>query len=149
MKTLYESILDDEDVLIGNIKKDFKNPFVLLDILLFKYSENVEMIPKEFIDEVIKLLKLPKINNTKIVQEKSHWRHQRITMYDNYSRRIIDFEIDNDDILFSIGAYGKAHEDLFGDKKNWENYIDKVLIKEFSLSPLNRVYKHTLKYHRK
>ena len=39
MKTLYESILDDEDVLIGNVKKDFKNPFILLDTLLNQHGE--------------------------------------------------------------------------------------------------------------
>lgn len=32
MKSLYESILDDEDVLIGRLKKDSKNPFRLLRI---------------------------------------------------------------------------------------------------------------------
>ena len=30
MKTLCESILDDEDVLMGNIKKDTNNPFLVL-----------------------------------------------------------------------------------------------------------------------
>ena len=33
MKTLYESILDDDDILIGNIKKDTDNPFLLLSLL--------------------------------------------------------------------------------------------------------------------
>jgi hypothetical protein len=36
MKTLYESILDDEDVLMSDIKKGAKNPFYLLKI---KYDE--------------------------------------------------------------------------------------------------------------
>ena len=30
MKTLYESILDDEDVLIGDVIKDTQNPFIIL-----------------------------------------------------------------------------------------------------------------------
>ena len=37
MKTLYESILDDEDVLISNVKKGLGNPFRILKI---KYDES-------------------------------------------------------------------------------------------------------------
>jgi hypothetical protein len=30
MKTLYESILDDEDILVGGLKKDANNPYLLI-----------------------------------------------------------------------------------------------------------------------
>ena len=30
MKTLYESILDDENVLVSDLKKDANNPFIML-----------------------------------------------------------------------------------------------------------------------
>ena len=33
MKTLYESILDDEDVLISKTKKDAHNPFELMYLI--------------------------------------------------------------------------------------------------------------------
>ena len=34
MKTLYESILDDEEVLVGDVKKTVNNPFVMIFNLL-------------------------------------------------------------------------------------------------------------------
>ena len=55
MKTLYESILDDEDVLIGNIKKDTDNPFLLLSLL----SEEDESNEKIVLD-IIKKIEFPK-----------------------------------------------------------------------------------------
>lgn len=55
MKTLYESILDDEDVLVGDLKKDANNPFVALTLL----SEN-EWCNEEIVLDIIKSLDFPK-----------------------------------------------------------------------------------------
>lgn len=55
MKNLYESILDDEDILIGNIKKDFDNPFQVLALL----GEN-ELNNNEIVLDIIKKLEFPK-----------------------------------------------------------------------------------------
>ena len=55
MKTLYESILDDEDVLVGNLKKDANNPFATLALL----GEN-EWDNEEKVLDVIKSLEFPK-----------------------------------------------------------------------------------------
>ena len=55
MKTLYESILDDDDILIGNIKKDTDNPFLLLTLL----SEE-DMNNEKIVLDIIKKLEFPK-----------------------------------------------------------------------------------------
>ena len=72
MKSLYESILDDEDILVGKSIKDSQNPFILIYKLFegennwkdasFKYHAKIEKIIKdekivatqEDIDEMIK-----------------------------------------------------------------------------------------------
>ena len=77
MKTLYESILDDEDVLIGNVKKDTKNPFVLLNMLLNQHGENLNAIPEKRINEIVELLKLPKTMKIEPRCSKlTYWREQ-------------------------------------------------------------------------
>jgi hypothetical protein len=55
MKTLYESILDDEDVLISNIKKDAKDPFITLSSLYLKYK-NVHKIPEDKMNDVMHMI---------------------------------------------------------------------------------------------
>ena len=55
MKTLYESILDDDDILIGNIKKDTDNPFLLLSLLSEEDKNNEKIVL-----DIIKKLEFPK-----------------------------------------------------------------------------------------
>ena len=58
MKTLYESILDDEDTLIDNAIKDAKNPFISLVNLmsneanLIDYKQEIEKLFSEFIKTI-------------------------------------------------------------------------------------------------
>lgn len=150
MKRLYESILDDEDVLIGNVKKDTKNPFTLLDISLNQHGENLTSIPEKRINEIVELLKLPKTMKIEPRCSKlTYWREQSITLYDKYSRTIATIMINKGYIHVDIGFYGKAHEDLFGSEKEWETYIKDVLVKEFNLTIYDRKYIYLLNYKRK
>lgn len=55
MKTLYESILDDEDVLIGNSIKDTRNPFTILANL-----SDEDWCNEEIVLDIIKQLEFPK-----------------------------------------------------------------------------------------
>ena len=55
MKTLYESILDDDDILIGNIKKDTDNPFLVLSLLSEEDKNNEKIVL-----DIIKKLEFPK-----------------------------------------------------------------------------------------
>ena len=61
MKTLYESILDDEDILVSKSIKDSKNPFILIYKLFegvinwkdasFKYHSKIEKIIKDYLSD--------------------------------------------------------------------------------------------------
>ena len=53
MRTLYESILDDEDVLVGGLKKDANNPFITLKYLLIENLNDAKDRSKE-VEELIK-----------------------------------------------------------------------------------------------
>ena len=55
MKTLYESILDDEDVLISNAKENSKNPFLILVGLSEEDKSNEKIVL-----DIIKKLEFPK-----------------------------------------------------------------------------------------
>jgi hypothetical protein len=58
MKTLYESILDDEDILIGNAIKDTNNPFQFVSDLmsnkvnLIDYKQEIDKVFKKFIKDL-------------------------------------------------------------------------------------------------
>ena len=58
MKSLYESILDDEDVLIGDVKKDADNPLIKLYSIysntqkLNSQLDKVELIVREILDDI-------------------------------------------------------------------------------------------------
>jgi hypothetical protein len=154
MKTLQdyinESILDDEDVLIGNVKKDSKNPFVLLDTLLNQHGENLNSIPEKMINEIVELLKLPKTMKIKPICSKlTYWREQSITLYDKYSRTVATIMINKDYFLVDIGYYSKSHEDLFGSRKEWETYIKDILVKEFNLTISDKRFLDLSQYKRK
>lgn len=59
MKTLYESILDDEGVLASDLKKDANNPFL---VLYNYYISNGKKIPsgkQKDISSILKSLELP------------------------------------------------------------------------------------------
>ena len=150
MKTLYESILDDEDILIGNVKKDSKNPFVLLDTLLNQRGEDLNAIPKKMINEIVELLKLPKTMKIEPRCSKlTYWKEQSITLYDKYSRNIASIMINKDYILVDIGYYGKVHENLFGGEKEWKTYIKDILVKEFNLTIPDNKFIYLLQYKRR
>ena len=55
MKTLYESILDDEDTLIGNSIKDSQNPFTILANL-----SDEDWCKEDIVLDIIKQLEFPK-----------------------------------------------------------------------------------------
>ena len=58
MKTLYESILDDEEVLMGGAIKDSKNPFRLLKIKSDELKSKQQW--KEVANEIMSKIPLPK-----------------------------------------------------------------------------------------
>jgi hypothetical protein len=59
MKTLYESILDDEDILMGDIKKDANNPFLVLYNYYISNGEKIPFGKQKDISSILKPLELP------------------------------------------------------------------------------------------
>jgi hypothetical protein len=57
MKSLYESILDDEDILVGDLKNHSNNPFRVLKYYYDDQETNKKW--KIYADEIISKLKLP------------------------------------------------------------------------------------------
>jgi hypothetical protein len=59
MKTLYESILDDEDVLVGDLKKDINNPFIMLYSYYLSNGDKFSYYKQKEIANILKSLELP------------------------------------------------------------------------------------------
>lgn len=55
MKSLYESILDDEDVLIADMKKNINNPLRLFHALYKQYGDLTKAPQQDIIDVLSKL----------------------------------------------------------------------------------------------
>ena len=55
MRTLYESILDDEDILISNTKKQANNPFVQVAITLTKRNGDYRPLERELMRSLNKI----------------------------------------------------------------------------------------------
>ena len=59
MKSLYESILDDEDVLVGDLKKDASNPFLVLYNYFISNGKKIPFGKQKDISNILKSLELP------------------------------------------------------------------------------------------
>lgn len=59
MKTLYESILDDEDILISDVKKEANNPFLMLYNYYILNGNEITSSKRKDIADILKYLELP------------------------------------------------------------------------------------------
>lgn len=59
MKTLYESILDDEEKLVGDVKKDANNPFLVLYNYYISNGEKIPFGKQKELANILKSLELP------------------------------------------------------------------------------------------
>ena len=59
MKSLYESILDDEEVLISNAEDDAKNPFIVLYNYYLSNGNEITNSKRKDIANILKHLELP------------------------------------------------------------------------------------------
>lgn len=59
MKTLYESILDDEEVLMSNSIKDSQNPFIVLYNYYLSNGEKIPFGKQKELANILKSLELP------------------------------------------------------------------------------------------
>lgn len=71
MKTLYESILDDEEVLIADTKKDTDNPLRLFHALYKQYGDLTKVLEQDIID-VLSKLDFPDFKDLNMSVHKGH-----------------------------------------------------------------------------
>ena len=131
MKTLYESILDDEDILVDNIKKHIKNPFLILAGLSDSECDNNSIVL-----EIIKSIKFPKpIDNEYLyltIKNYSTKQGKRCCYYDilyptdteNIKKLRLIFEItvldkDGKRLVYLDSGYNKDVYEIF---KNFTRY---------------------------
>lgn len=109
MKTLYESILDDEDVLMGRARKDANNPFIQLKYMLIENledakdkSEEVKKLIKKSIIDAVK--KYPDLKDREIGMSFYYYKYSKALSY------VLYFKDDNGDSqeAISITANGKT-----------------------------------------
>ena len=92
MKTLYESILDDEDVLVKDTKEYSNNPFLIIQALFNEYSYKEVKRKMDYIDKVLKPIKDQFMKYSKI--KKNELRFDISESYisnDSYSLKFYTF----------------------------------------------------------
>ena len=93
MKTLYESILDDEDILMGDIKRDLDNPLIKL-YSIYKKTGNLRDNMREafpIADNLMNTLKLSK-----------YFTRIRESSISVYKKELKPTEFDPSSLLFVI-----------------------------------------------
>lgn len=84
MRTLYESILDDEDILVSKSINRSKNPFIKIHSVWFNYNKKLQNIPDNELDYlmncIFKDLELDKLDKLKpdYKREFGMWESDRL-----------------------------------------------------------------------
>ena len=144
MKSLYESILDDEDILVGDLKKDANNPFITLKYMLIENLKDA----KDRTKEVKELIKKPIID---VVKKHHSLKGRRIWLrfhyYKNFGalsyvlyfedddekgQEVITITVSNKDKYMSIGLnYPTVRSVKEYDTDTLVDNINKTLKKEY------------------
>ena len=137
MKTLYESILDDEDVLISKIKKDSKCPLFSL-YYLYKQYKSFEKVSDKDIREIIISAGLPRAKYLVIKKQTEY-----ISLYDETMTNITQSPIcrifagrlgwiicgeanRNNSMLIDLEEKKSIINKFFGGKKKYEEFCKKM-----------------------
>ena len=144
MKSLYESILDNEDVLISDTKKYINNPFITLKYILIENlkdakdrSKEVEELIKKPIIDVVK--KHPSLKGRKIWLRFHYYKASKDLSYILYfeddngeSQEAISITASYKDKCMSIGLYYQLDKSVKEyDTDTLVNNINKTLKKEY------------------
>lgn len=119
MKTLYESILDDEEELMGKFKSDINNPFIRIHSVWFNHNKKLQNIPDNELDDlmnsIFKDLELDKLkpdykrdfgmyeNDLKVIAEPSYVLKYPVFFYISFNAKYIK-------IIFYSNDYYKFKE---------------------------------------
>lgn len=126
MKTLYESILDDEDILVGDLKRDANNPFLILYNYYISNGEKIPFGKQKDVSSILKSLELP--------------LKSKLTAFEVFilSPKVLSIRDDSNETLFCIAFDGVL--------VNWDNDDYKVYI-EFD--PMGNWGKKGINYYKK
>lgn len=151
MKSLYESLLDDEDVIVNNIKNNHDWSNVVYDVLVKNSnSNNMDEMQKICIDYLNNHVKFTNNKNITWYKEKSIWKDCTSTSYGRGELGIVDLiRFDADPVHNSLyvrfipvdGRIDKKTKDKFIEQlqeyfnMNKQDYIrfQKDMIKKFKL----------------
>lgn len=135
MRTLYESILDDEDVLINNTKKDSKCPLFSLYHLYCKYKSFIK-IPDDDIRETIIAAGFPRAKYLVIVKKDDKFYLYDESIANLTQKPIFEFFVcdykwlSNDDntITIFMDLFNKKSvvNKYFGSKKGYDEFCKKM-----------------------
>lgn len=147
MKTLYESILDDEDVLINKIGEEAKNPFIVIGKLIAS-SNNLpkdtatqqdikKVIEKEILKYLPKIFKSPQqmfiryFDDTITIQCDPNSNVEFLSIRGGYQ--------DRNAVVYFLDPYYEDQLKTYGfnDEKIYEKWV-KNFMKRFNLTPTPR-----------
>ena len=131
MKSLYESILDDEDTLIGNAKDDAKNPFILLRNLYEQYGV-WEKVPIKKLKQVVKIFEGDYFTKFHLETQITHRGNLQIC--DSVKWDVLFTIHIPDDYIINIipTEIGENIKYLWGSLKNQQKYF-KDMIKKYNM----------------
>jgi hypothetical protein len=135
MKTLYESILDDEDILMRDVKKDAKNPFLALYNYYLSNGEKIPFGKQKDISNILKPLELP-LKSKLTSFEINIIDSKLFTIRDDHNNSLCYITL-NDEFSYNGISYDCKLFIEFLDYGNWGqkkmNYYMKLWAKKYNL----------------
>lgn len=138
MKSLYESILDDEDILVSKAKDDAKNPFILLRNLYDQYGD-WKKVPIEELKQVVKIFEGDYF--TKFHLETQINYHGNLQICDSIKWDVLfTIHIPDNYIINIIPTEVEENINyLWGSLKNQQKYF-KDIIKKYNMKYQKRLF---------
>jgi hypothetical protein len=133
MKTLYESILDDEETLIGNSIEDSQNPFIVLYNYYLSNDEKIPFGKQKELANILKSLELP-LKSKLTAFEINIVDKQLFSIHDDYNNVLCYITLNDDNgISCNCKLFIEFLEDAnWGQKKM--NYYMKSWAKKYNLA---------------
>lgn len=135
MKTLYESILDDEEKLVGDIKKDASNPFLMLYNYYISNGEKIPFGKQKDISSILKSLELP-LKEELTAFEINIVDNKLFSIHDDYNNILCYITLDDEFSYNGISYDCKLFIEFIPDA-NWGrkkmNYYMKSWAKKYNL----------------
>ena len=139
MKTLYESILDDEDILVSKSIKDSQNPFILLRNLYDQYGD-WKKVPIEELKQVVKIFEGDYF--TKFHLETQISKYNYLQICDSVERNVL-FTVSTPDKPYIITLIptelNKEINYIWGSLNRQQKYF-KDIIKKYNMKYQKRLF---------